>query len=80
MVQDVDGYDHVLHRKEIVTQGDTLAVISYIIGILPLICELCAAHSQVTQPWYADNAGVGDNFMDIQEHMQDMLIHGTPQR
>ena len=39
------------------TQGDTLAMSTYGIGVLPLIKQLKAEYPDVTQPWYADNVG-----------------------
>ena len=71
-----DGSGHFLHSKEGVTQGDPLAMIAYGIGVLPLIRELRNAHPRVTQPWYADDAGAGGRFQQIQEHFQDLHSRG----
>ena len=46
----VDGSGHFLHSKEGVTQGDPIAMITYGIGVLPLIRDLKRAHPCVTQP------------------------------
>ena len=54
-----DGSVHFFHSKEGMTQGDPLEMIEYGIRVLPLIRELWDAHPQVTQPWYADDAGAG---------------------
>ena len=54
-----DGSGHFFHSKEGVTQGDPLAMITYYIGVLPLIRVLRTNHTQVSQPWYADDAGTG---------------------
>ena len=51
------GLGHFFHIKEGVTQVDLLAVISYGIVILPLICELCSAHPHATQLWYEGDDG-----------------------
>ena len=48
-------------------------MIAYDIGVLPLIRELLGAHSCVTKPWYADDAGAGGNFEHILVHLQDLL-------
>ena len=56
-----EGSGYFLHSKEGVTQGDPLSIISYGIGVLPLIRELRYTHPCVTQPWYADDAGAGEN-------------------
>ena len=44
------GSCHFLHIKEGMTQGGPLAMITYVIGVLPLIRELWDAHPRVTQP------------------------------
>ena len=72
-VRDIgDGSGHFLHSKEGVTYGDPLAMIAYGRGVLPLIRELKEAHPCVTQPWYADDAGAGGTFADVQAHFQDL--------
>ena len=68
---------HFLHSKEGVNQVDPLAMIAYGIGVLPLIKELRNAHPQVTQPWYADDAGAGGTFQQILEHFRDLQARGT---
>ena len=45
-----DGLGHFLHSKEGVTQGDPLAMIAYVSGVLPLIRVLRLDHPQVYQP------------------------------
>ena len=42
-----DGSGHFLHSKEGVTQGDPLAMITYGIGVLPLIRVLQVDHPRV---------------------------------
>ena len=59
-------------------QGDTLDMIVYGIGILPLICELCTAHTNATQPWYAYNVGNGGMFDALQDNMSYFLVRGPP--
>ena len=77
MVRDTgDGSGHFLHRKEGVTQGDPLAMIAYVIGVLLLIRELRNAQTRVTQPWYADDAGAGGMFQQVQEHFRDIQARG----
>ena len=67
-----------MQSKEDVTQGEALAIISYVIGVLPLIFELWGAHPHVTQPWYVDDAGAGGKFTHILAHLRDFQARGLP--
>ena len=58
------------------TQGDPLTMISYDIGVPPLIRELWGSHPRFTQPWYADDAGAGRKFSHILEHLRDLQARG----
>ena len=58
------------------TQGEPLSMITYGIGVLPLIQELRDAHPHVTQPWYADDAGAGGNFGKILAHFRYLQARG----
>ena len=60
-----EGSSHLLHSKEGVTQGVILALITYDIGLPPLLRELWEAHTHVTHPWYAYDAVAGGG---IQPH------------
>ena len=51
-----NGTASFLHSKEGVTQGGPLAMITYRIGILPLIKNLKQEIPAITHPWHADNA------------------------
>ena len=53
-------------------------MISYVIGVLPLIQELWDAHPSVTQLWYTDNAGAGGSFGNILVHLKDLQVRGPP--
>ena len=48
MIRAGDGESHFLHSKERVTQGYTLSMIPYGLGIIPLIRDLRTAHPRVT--------------------------------
>ena len=77
VVRDIGDWSvHFLHSKDGVTQGDPLAMIAYGIGVLLLIQELREAHPRVTQTWYADDAGEGRTFKDVQAHFQDLQARG----
>ena len=56
------------------TQGDTLAMISCGLGILPLIWYLQTAHPGVTHPWYTDDAGAGGTFDGISNHLDNLMV------
>ena len=54
-------------------------MITYGIGVLPLIRKLNDAPPRVTQPLYADDAGAGAGvFEHILEKSQDLQARGTP--
>ena len=67
-----------MHIKKGVTQGDPLTMITYDIGVLPLIRALQGAHPRITQPWYADDAWVKGKFPHILAHLQDLQARGSP--
>ena len=52
-------------------------MIEYGIGVLPLIRDLRRAHPRVTQPWYADDAGVGGKLGDIMAHYRYLQLRGA---
>ena len=56
------------------TQGDPLTIITYGIGILSLINNLKQEIPDVTQPWYADDAGDLGAFTRLETYF-DLLIH-----
>ena len=79
MVRDTEyGSDQFLHIKDDVTQGGPLVMITYGIGVLPIIRELRDAQPRVTQPRYADDVGAGDKFGHIMEHFRDLQTKGPP--
>ena len=67
MIRSGDGYEgHWMMSKEGVTQGDPLSMILYGLGMLPLTMKLKNAVPECIQPWYADDAGAGGEFEDIE--------------
>ena len=76
-MHDVDRSCHFLHHKEEVTQGGPLAMIFYVICILPLVRELRTAHLHIMQTWCADDAGAGGKFKALHEHMSNLLVRET---
>ena len=69
VIWDADVYGRFLHRKEGVTQGDTLSRISYGIVLVPIIRKLWKAHRELTQPWYAGKSGTGSKLSNIKSHL-----------
>ena len=53
-------------------------MIAYGIGVLPLIRDLQGEHTQVTQPWYVDDAGAGGKFPHILAQLRDLQARGPP--
>ena len=72
VVLDMKGSGTFFYSKEVVTQGEPLAMISCGIGVLPLIRELRDAHPCVTQPCCADEAGESGIFGNILAHFRDL--------
>ena len=54
------------------TQGDSIAIVFYGIGILPLIKNLKDYFSSVTKPWYTDNAGALGMFARVREYFNSL--------
>ena len=71
-----DGHAVFIFSKEGVTQGDPLSMFAYGIGILPLIRQLKAEFPQVEQPWYADDAGAGAKFDEIERFFRRLCEVG----
>ena len=77
MIRSDDGYaGHWLTSQEGVTQGDPLSMILYGIGMLPLTIKLKTAVPDCMQPWYADDAGAGGNFEDIDDFFKLLQLWG----
>ena len=61
------------------TQGDTLTIIAYGIGIIPLIKNIKREIPDVTQPWYAEDAGTLGTFARLAKYF-DSLTRQVPGR
>ena len=61
------------------TKGYPLVMITYGISILPLIKNLKQEIPNVTQPWYADDAGALGTFARLETYF-DLLVHQGPGR
>jgi hypothetical protein len=55
MIQSNHGSGILIYSKEGTTQGCLLAMVSYGIMMLPLICKLKSVYPDVEQLWYADD-------------------------
>ena len=53
-------------------------MITYGIGVLPIIQDIRDVDPFVTQPWYADDAGAGGTFEQILSHFRDLQARGPP--
>ena len=65
-----------LNSREVVMQGDPLEMISYGIGILPLIKNLKWEIHDVTQTWYTDYAGSLGTFVKIETYFNSLTLQG----
>ena len=79
-VQLLPPLGHTGHQgsKERVNQRYPLAMITYGLGILPLIQDLRTAHPRVTKPWYANDAGAGGNFAGICQNLYYWMVQVPP--
>ena len=68
-----------LHSREVLTQGDPLAIITYGISILPFIKNLKREIPDVPQPWYDDNSGSLGTFAILETYFYS-LTHQGPVR
>ena len=75
-----DGTGNFLFSKKGVTEGETLTMVEYGLGILPLIRELRKVHSDITWICYTDDAGSGGIFEGIRRHMNEFMARGPPAR
>jgi hypothetical protein len=77
IVRNAGGTALFIFSKEGVTQGDPIAMFCYgIIGILPMIRDLKQRHSELKQPWYADDAGALGSFDAIARMFTDLMKIG----
>ena len=74
-----NGTASFMHSREGVMQGEPLTMISYGIGILPLIKNLKQETPDVTQPWYTDNSGALGTFARLETYF-DLLTRQGPGR
>ena len=51
-------------------------MITYGIGVLPIIQELWGAHPRVTQPWCADDTGAGGKSRKLLTHFKGLQVRG----
>ena len=68
ILRNCNGMASILHSRECVMQGGPVAMIVYGIGILTLIKNLKRAIPDVTQPWYADDAGALGKFARLETY------------
>ena len=63
-----DGTESFLYSREGLTQGEPLAMVAYGIGTLPLTKNLISEFPDITQPWYAENAGALGMFTRVESY------------
>ena len=57
-------------------QGYPLAMVTYGIGVILMIKQLKAAYTNVTRPWYDDNAGALGTYDNIQLYFNSLKQFG----
>ena len=53
-------------------------MIAYVIRTPTLICDICGAHTRVTQPWYDNDTVAGDTFPDLRLHLEYLMVQVSP--
>eukprot|EP00978_Attheya_sp_CCMP212_P013894 scaffold35059_cov31-Attheya_sp.AAC.1 len=76
MVWSQNGTALFMFSMEGATQGDPLAMFIYGMGLLPLIRRLKSEVENVSQPWYADDAGAGGKFDRITVSFEKLEEYG----
>ena len=66
---------NIVHSREGVTQGDPLDIVSYGVGVLPLIKHHKSMQPNVTQPWYAEHAGALGTFDNLEQYFKSLKIN-----
>ena len=61
---------------EVVTHGNQFYMVAYGIGVLPLIKRLKVVYPDVTQPWYADDAGLLSIFDNLELYFNSLKRNG----
>ena len=77
VVRDTGISGHFFYSKEGMTQGDSLSIIAYIIGIFSITHKLHNTQPQVTQTWYSDDAGGGGHFANLCAQLKDLMASGS---
>jgi hypothetical protein len=77
MVQTQNGTALFIFSMEGPTQGNPLAMFIYGMGLLPLIRRLKGEVDDVSQPWYADDAGAGGKFDQIKVYFGKLEEYGS---
>jgi hypothetical protein len=72
IIRGADGSALFIMSREGVTQGDPMAMVAYGLMLLPLIKLLKKEHPDVSQPWYADDAGAGGSFTAIRKQFESL--------
>ena len=76
VLQNGNGMASFLHSMEDVMQGDPLYMVTYGIGVLPLIKCLKVAYPDFTQPWYVYHDGGLGTFDNIGSYFNSLKPFG----
>ena len=79
ILRNMNGTSIFMHSREVVIQGNPLAVIVYTIGILSLIKKLKMEFPGVTHPWYAEDSIVLGIFARFEAYFHWLKVHGPGQ-
>ena len=67
-----DEAANIFHCMEDVIQGGSLSMVSYGIGVLPLIKNLKSVYTEITQPRYCDDASALGKFYNLELYFNQL--------
>ena len=74
-----DGKANIPHSREVVTQGEPLAMVICGIEFFPLIKQLRSTYADIMQPRYADDARALGTFNNLEQYSNSLKRNALDQ-
>jgi hypothetical protein len=68
----------VIHLKEVITQGNCLAMSLYGVALMPLASKMREDFPEALQPWYCNNAGAAGKALPNAQCLNFLVKFGPP--